>query len=278
MGKIIWAIQTNLGSQKDIENLISICQKQANMITFEAIPFDDKLPLLPEPNDDNYIFYGSGSLINLIFQSNLYNPGVFSSSQTISWSIVEQYYLNHMWSQGIKIKMSEFPHHADSFDDSIFIRPDYDSKAFNGAIWNKLDFIHWVSKLESLDTLIVPSEEEIIVAPIREIHQEYRLFIVDDKIVTGCLYRENGELKKRTHIPNYVLSFANNLIKSWVPCAAFVMDIAVDSNLNMGVIELNNINSAGFYAADIEKYVKAINQHIENKNSLDKLNKKKLNK
>jgi hypothetical protein len=276
MGKIIWAIQTNLGSQKDIQTLIEVCQKEASVFTFEAIPFDTELPVLPQANDDNYVFYGSGGLTNLIFKSNQYNPGVFSSEETFAWSIVQEHYLNHMWSQGSKMKMADFAQQMPLFDDTIFVRPDYDSKAFSGAIWNKQELLDWILKLEKLETLINPSEENIIVAPVREIYQEYRLFIVDNKIATASLYKENGEMKKRTHIPNYVSSFANNLIKSWVPCAAFVMDIAVDSHLNMGVIELNSINSAGFYAADIEKFVKAINQHIENKNTLDKLNRKKM--
>ena len=174
--------------------------------------------------------------------------------------------------------LTQFLNRVDEFDESIFVRPDEDSKTFSGGTWKKQEFIEWIQNLQKNDTIISPENEQIIVAPVRELYQEYRLFIVDNKIVTGSLYRENGEVKKRAHIPNYVLAFAENLIKSWVPNEAFVMDIGLDKELNMGVIELNNINSSGFYLADIEKYVTAINAHIEQKNVLENLKQKRSNR
>ncbi len=59
-------------------------------------------------------------------------------------------------------------------------------------------------------------------------------------------------------IPDEVIEFAYQAINKWSPDIAYVLDIAV-TNEGLKIIEINNINSSGFYKSDIEKIVTAIN-------------------
>lgn len=47
------------------------------------------------------------------------------------------------------------------------------------------------------------------------------------------------------------------MIEIWQPARAFVIDIALTQE-SYKIVEINCINSAGFYAADVSKIVNAI--------------------
>jgi len=47
------------------------------------------------------------------------------------------------------------------------------------------------------------------------------------------------------------------MVDMWQPADAFVLDIALTHN-GYKVLEVNCLNSAGFYAADVSKLVQAI--------------------
>jgi len=55
-----------------------------------------------------------------------------------------------------------------------------------------------------------------------------------------------------------VLEFANQMVQIWQPDRGFVIDIARLSNDELKIVELNNLNSSGFYSCDVMKIVAAI--------------------
>jgi hypothetical protein len=48
------------------------------------------------------------------------------------------------------------------------------------------------------------------------------------------------------------------MIDIWQPARGFVIDIADLQNDEYKIIEINNLNSSGFYAIDLQKFVMAI--------------------
>ena len=104
----------------------------------------------------------------------------------------------------------------------------------------------------------------IAVASAKKIYSEYRLFVVNKKIVTASLYKLGSDLTTTTNIDERVFHFTNKMIRTWIPAAAFVMDIA-DTPDGLKVIEINNINSSGFYAADPQKIIIAIEEMVKYK-------------
>lgn len=98
--------------------------------------------------------------------------------------------------------------------------------------------------------------------PVR-IQKEWRLWIVNEQVVTYSLYKEGTRVVYRPEIDNDALAFAQQLVDlnpGYSP--AYVMDICrTEGGLRM--LEANCINAAGFYAADLSKLVGAIENLTE---------------
>ncbi|MBE9227396.1 ATP-grasp domain-containing protein [Phormidium sp. LEGE 05292] len=60
-----------------------------------------------------------------------------------------------------------------------------------------------------------------------------------------------------TNIEPDAYEFALRMIAVWQPSRAFVFDIAL-THEGYKIVEINCINSAGFYAADVSKIVNAL--------------------
>ena len=56
-----------------------------------------------------------------------------------------------------------------------------------------------------------------------------------------------------------ILDFTQKCINIWTPARAFCLDVFVGPNGPL-IGEINNINAAGFYKADIQKLVLALNE------------------
>jgi ATP-grasp domain, R2K clade family 3 len=76
-------------------------------------------------------------------------------------------------------------------------------------------------------------------------------------VVAGSQYRTYFRLDVRPAVPGDVRAFAENMAHTWAPARAFVLDVA-RSGPGLYVIEANCLNSAGFYAADVDAIVRAV--------------------
>jgi len=142
----------------------------------------------------------------------------------------------------------------------VFARPTEDTKSFAGGIFHKEQFENWMKdilKIEGFSTM--NKETRIMVSTLKEIYAEYRLFVVDGRIVTGSLYKLRDQVIYNSLIDESVISFAKEMISQWQPDRAFVIDIAVTPDGNK-IIEINNINSSGFYACDLSKFIISIEE------------------
>lgn len=188
----------------------------------------------------------------------------------------------HAWSKGWgnqnmlngcaiidKIGSIKFPLHWNK----VFARPIEDSKAFAGKTFMTDELNEWLNQLKKLDKrATLHSEVEIMIAPIQEIFCEYRLFVVDGRIITGSLYKLREQVIYNSILDEDVISFAKELIEQWQPNRAFVLDVAITPN-GCKVVEVNNLNSAGFYASNVQKIIEAIEEmkfitKLENNNTL----------
>lgn len=147
---------------------------------------------------------------------------------------------------------------------SVFIRPCDDDKAFTGVLLRhhmEIDncVMNWLQ--EAADTGRFTQDVEVVLASPKEIHGEFRFFVVDRKVVTGSRYRLGGQVIYSEEIPPHVQEFAQQMVDKWQPSRAFVIDIA-ETPEGPKVIEINNFNSAGFYACNVGKIVEAIESMV----------------
>ena len=133
----------------------------------------------------------------------------------------------------------------------MFVRPIEDTKSFDGAVFSAEEF----EELRMGDASI--GQVRVSASRVRTIMREYRLFFVGGRFVTGSLYRQGGEIVLSRDVDPEAIVYAEGVVQRWAPADSFVVDVALSDD-RYWVVEFNNINSSGFYAADVERYVHAI--------------------
>jgi ATP-grasp domain, R2K clade family 3 len=252
----LWVIQKNLGSTKDIEAIINACKEiDCEYRLVDAIPFSRHLPDIE--NDRKVVFYGSSNFTTNIYRSGKWQPGVFFDEESFSYSSALKHYsgkmLNYDAQFGSMIALAKLSYEENQV---LFFRPDKDLKEFAGTVQTFGEFKSWVTTLAAGDFEINVSSQALL-ASIKELAHEWRVFIVNGKAVTGSHYRSYGKLTKIAGIPEEIVDFCETAAKHWSPAPVFVMDIA-EANGNLFIIEINGFNSSGFYLSDIEKIVEAV--------------------
>jgi hypothetical protein len=103
----------------------------------------------------------------------------------------------------------------------------------------------------------VSADTWVAVSAPKPIQREYRMVVIDGRVVTGTRYRLGDRVMSSTEVEPEVESFAQAVADRWGPDRAYVLDVFMhEGGLYVG--ELNNLNSAGFYAYDVGKMVAAI--------------------
>jgi hypothetical protein len=147
--------------------------------------------------------------------------------------------------------------------DELFVRPTTDSKAFTGQTYTRAEFMCWYEKIMALNdpgAFVLPATE-VIIAPIKDITHEYRCWIVDGRVVTSSLYKRGErqhQVLEEGRVDERIIAYANQFAAgTWQPSRAYVLDVCLWSD-QLRVLEVNTLNSSGFYAADISELVRAL--------------------
>jgi hypothetical protein len=261
--EIRWVIQNNLIAEREINLMRESCLKHNIEIeevfvspmvkTMPAFTLDDKLN----------VYYGSTT-----FMYNLHeqlNPkGLFYDDETFSmenylnkWG---EYMLN---SEAEILTVGEFFEVEKPEEENIFIRPDSDSKLFDGQVAkfkNAKAFLQRHLEYDNRMTL----NTKILIGPAYDIFKEWRNYVIDGKVVTSSLYRKNFKLKKcGEDIPQSMLDFVEARLSEYKPHDNFAIDIASTHDGEYYIIECGCLNSVGFYHSDIDKIVEAVTKYMK---------------
>lgn len=252
---VIWVVQNNLSrSGSDVlNNACTTLDIPIQLIS--VIPFDPESPQIEV--EGLVIFYGATNFINVVHKSGKWKPAVFFDES--KFRISE--YMKHwkMLNENAEITtLKEFGSRNLNPDDLYFIRPDKDLKEFAGEVIRFGTFSEWTDRISFGDELF---DCEIIVAEPVGIADEWRLFIVNGKVVTSSHYRTYGLLTSFPETPQEVIIFAEEMAKIWSPAEVFVLDVGKSGN-DLYIIEANCMNSSGFYCADVVKLVKTITEFV----------------
>jgi hypothetical protein len=143
--------------------------------------------------------------------------------------------------------------------DPIFIKPGSDLKLFAGVVIEpyttlreELDKTGWDGAISEYD--------RIIIAPIKKILYEWRLFVVNGMVVASSQYKRHGKIEHDVRVPGYVIREAESfLIPLYKPDpVAFVMDVCLTDDGDIKIVEYNCINCSGFYQADVAELAYAL--------------------
>ncbi len=146
----------------------------------------------------------------------------------------------------------------DHFGDEIFIRPNSGNKTFTGNILTRSGISYEIKSL----TRVPLDDQMVILSSKKEIGQEYRLFVFDDKIVAGSQYHENGCLLTLPEVPPHIMDYAQDVVKTAI-FGNYTLDIGVVGD-RIGVVEINSVTCSGMYDCNIGAIVDAAVQSLKN--------------
>lgn len=280
---MLWLLQTNVSQENGFKPLLDAVSKHASFRLVKTVPFtdiivndhidinqynEDNIPEFSIDKNQPIMTMGSYTLAKIANKRGWKPAGNFVSNN-FNFDNLKNHYgcqnmLNGQAIQGT-IGSIEIP---DEWED-VFARPLEDTKSFAGGVFDKGVFQEFLNTMVDINEELLNAETPIIVAPVQEILAEYRLFVVDGKVVAGSLYRILDETKS---IPMFkgltpldddisqegaCIAFAKDMLNIYQPERAFVLDIAI-TLFGPKIVEVNNINSSGFYAANVEDIVVAI--------------------
>jgi hypothetical protein len=198
--------------------------------------------------------FGSLKLSRLAKKYSWY-PGSYAN-ENHNYEVYSKYYKENLLNYDSKIISFTDEIEWDSF--YKFIRPTEDTKTFTGKIWTKEEwekFVHY--SLTNGHTTTLCAETPIQVASPKNIQKEYRLWVIDGKVVTGSLYKLGVNVLYDENVEDGAIEFAEKMINEFELAPAFVMDVCL-VNDEWKIVECGCINCAGFYNANMNKVIIAL--------------------
>lgn len=145
-----------------------------------------------------------------------------------------------------------------SMNDRLFVKPSQDAKAFTGKVFTKVeweDFQYYT--LTDKQQNRISENTKIQISKPQKLIKEARIWIVDSEIVTSSYYHFYDGIEYEEYVSDEALAFAKQMANHFRVADAYVLDITLTLD-GWKVVEVNCINSAGFYKADVKAIVLAL--------------------
>ena len=267
MKKVRWIIQNNLIAENDLKQLQKVLKdNDIEFFEVQIIPFMSGLPAFPIDDEHENIYYGSTTFMNNIYKE--LNPiGLFYDHTTFSMKNYLNKWKHDMLSYAGHhcTTLGEFSNRNYNKNQKWFIRPDADSKSFNGEVRTFEEIQNLHKNITVSDDIELNSSTEIMVAKPWNIKAEWRNYVVNGEIVSSTLYRKNFKLNKSSkYIPPKMIELTKNYISKYQPHDVFCIDIGYCGDEIYQIIECGCMNSCGWYAADMNKIVLAVSKYVSN--------------
>lgn len=227
----------------------------------KVVPFTGDLlpkPQIADPNST--VLFGAYSLWRYAKAHGLH-PGVFKLRPFLHEAVWHPHLLNGPGA--ILATVAELPDRLDDPDALWFFRPVEDSKELAGTVKSTAEILEIARKVLALPAEELPRgslrhDTLLMLCPPVRIQKEWRVWIVQDRIVTASLYKEGHRVVYRDEIDDDARAFAQSMARSnpgYAP--AYVMDICRTAE-GLFLLETNCVNAAGFYAADLVALAAAV--------------------
>jgi hypothetical protein len=216
----------------------------------------------PALKNEYVVFHGSLGNANRIVAELPWRPGAFCNTAAFacsSWYDRAKPWLLH--GEWVFCTAIEFVAHPELFlkkigsPTSFFVRPDSPLKPFSGRVLSLADL-----SLKALDFGFYFDDENlpIVITPVVEVGQEWRLIMSGTNIVASSSYEAANRMETTPKCPQDVLQFARQAAKSLaVPDPIYVLDVCQVGN-NLRLLEINPFSGADLYASDRGAIVSAV--------------------
>jgi hypothetical protein len=254
-----WVIQNNFKNETGMVELVDILT--CNEIPFtevKVVPFVGELK--PDVNPEgNVICFGSYSMRHSAKSKGWY-PGVFDLGD-LSAKIYENSWAEHTLNEDTffcqfkdvgktasRLRWGEF-----------FMRPVSDSKVFAGDVFTGEEYNDWRTRvvvLEQDDGTSLRGNTMVMISKPKKIYSEYRLFVIGGKVITASQYKLGHKVIYDARVDQDILDFGQMLVDQEDFAPAYSLDLCRTQD-GIKIVEVNTINSSGFYNANVGKIVDA---------------------
>jgi ATP-grasp domain, R2K clade family 3 len=233
---------------------------------FGVIPFTADITGL-DREYTNFVVRGGTKILSMVVADPTLwmKDGVFYD--------VEKFDQNHYQSLGLPLlnadaeffNLPDFPYLM--FEQEMFVKPSSDLKAFTAGI---------VEAGQSVQEFIgaqmhqpTAFSEIVLAAETKTVVDEYRFFVLKDRVITGSQYRVNRQLRytaltdSAEHVS--VLNVAKEYAKLYEPADVFTLDICKTIDGAYSIIEYNCFNASGLYACNVELLFTTISDFVRSR-------------
>jgi hypothetical protein len=267
-------IQSNLFNEFGFRTLVdAMTDLKLDYAVFKAVPFTHDIQWVegnvPTPGGRCPTMVWGTTSVEDVAEKHFWHPGVFKN-ENFDMRVLHEKWGPWMLNEDARFyKLGEIP----SYEGAVFIRPALDSKSFAGRLMNGDELDKWREDLYAVrdEFTTVDLNTVAMVASPKHIADEARFFVVDRKVVAGSMYRIGGHVMYKridSNTPLYKPMWewaqahcqgeqGSLVANGWRPHEAFVLDVA-RTEKGFSTIEVNCLNSAGFYDANMASVVRAI--------------------
>jgi ATP-grasp domain, R2K clade family 3 len=251
-----WLLQANLRDQIFLSQLkIVLADADTDWCEVALVPFVAELPELPAACAGRPVICYGPSFVPRVLEHRQLRPGIFFDHNKFRWSAMRAAWGDAMLVPDAEaITLAEAVHLLDAFGGSAFVRPDADSKLFDGAVYDPAELRAIIERRAS------PTLPVIMAKPL-EIDAEWRCFVVNGQVVDGSEYRRLGKPAFHRGVPQPAISLVEAAAQHWLPAPVTCVDVA-SAGGRYGIVEANCFNASRFYAADIAIIVSHVTNFV----------------
>jgi hypothetical protein len=252
---MFYVIQRNTWNEPHYDMLIELMERfKLDYEVVDYIPFSGEVTFTTDRKD--VFCFGTIRLTELAKGFGWYPGSLLNENHDYSIYAPIYGFENMLNGDGVVIRGTDDCPFVDNF---FFARPTADSKNFKGQTF---DHENWKSFMKDHKD----RNATYLVAPLKQIQQEVRCWVVGGKVVTASLYKIGNRVVYQNYDDeSFFVNFAQSMVDKYQPAEAFVIDVCLADD-KLKVVEINCINAAGFYRCNLQKLIESLENHFDTTN------------
>jgi hypothetical protein len=173
------------------------------------------------------------------------------------FQIYSEKYKGHMLNDDVIIQSISDP--LPNLPVLFFARPCKDTKLFSGGVFMKDSWNEMVESLIINHNHRDITGDTVMFSHLKQIAFEVRCWVVGGKIVTMSEYKRGNFVRYKNEDGNFDLKErVQKFVDLYSPARAFVIDVCETVDQELKIVEINCINCAGFYDANMQRLIESI--------------------
>lgn len=271
---IPWVIQNNVGPEDDVNFYWDALKQRGNpRHKVHVSPFTDQVQLAgvlqylktqnPDIKEDApVVWMGGVGFLESLRKTGYWNKWIFTDPTEFNLRrYSEKWGALMLNSEGAFTTMGEFLSLPGPPDELVFVRPIKDLKEFPGNVIERINLRRWVSTITGRGFKLDESCE-IYVGPPHGISHEWRMFMLEGKVITGSYYTSEKYAPEGYTPPPEGVKYAEDCASIWSPAPIFCLDVCKTAG-NLFIMEAGSFHSAGLYRSSAALVVDAVSNYFE---------------